>query len=123
MLSWFREWSRSISSAALVSLVTLTLSSAAPHKDDCHDNECGVAAPHDPTGHRVSRPQESAGQPIHCVFCHWTRSVRPTPETVSLFAPAVAEEIQRSPDVFSVRSQTSLARPSLRAPPASPSFA
>ena len=123
MLTWFREWSRSIASAALVSLLTLTISSAAPHQDDCHDAECGPLAPHDPTGHSVSRPQESSGQPIHCVLCHWTRSVRPTTETAPLFAPALAEEVRASADVFRARSQTSLARPSLRGPPASPSFA
>jgi hypothetical protein len=122
MLSWFRGWSRSIASAALLSLVTLTVSSAVPHQDDCHDAECVRAAPHDPAGHSVSRPQESSGQPLHCVLCHWTRSVRTTPQPTPLFAPAAVEEIQVSLDVFSGSSQTSLARPSLRAPPASPSF-
>ena len=113
MLSWFREWSRSIASAALASLLTLTISSAAPHQDDCHDVECGPVTPHDPSGHSVGRPQESSGQPIHCVLCHWTRLIRPTPETTPpLFAPVVEEEIQGSLDVFSACSQTSLARPS-----------
>ena len=123
MLSWFREWSRSIASAALVSLVTLTISSAAPHQNDCHDAECGSAVPHDPSGHSVNRPQESAGQPIHCVLCHWTRSVRPTPEIAPLFSPAVVEDVRIAADVFNARSQTSLARPSLRGPPASPNLA
>lgn len=123
MLSWFRERSRSIASTALLSLVTLTLSSAVPHRDDCHDAECAQAAPHDPSGHSVSRPQESSGQPLHCVLCHWTRSVRTTPQSAPLFAPAVVEEIQVSVDVFDGSSQTSLVRPSLRAPPTSPSFA
>jgi hypothetical protein len=123
MLSWFREWSRSIASAALLSLVTLTLSSAAPHEDDCHGAECGQALPHDPSSHSLTRPQASEGQPIHCVLCHWTRSVRTTPQSTPLFTPAVGEEIQISLDVFDGSSQTSLVRPSLRAPPASPSFA
>ena len=122
MLSWFREWSRSIASAALVSLVTLTISSSAPHPDDCHDAECGPATPHDPSGHGVNRRHESNREPIHCVLCHWTRSVRPTPETAPLFAPGVVEEVRTSLDTFSAHSQTSLARPSLRAPPASPSL-
>ena len=78
MLSWFRERSRSIAATALLALLTLTISSAAPHPDDCHDADCGLTLPHDPTGHSVERPQESSGQPIHCVLCHWTRSVRPT---------------------------------------------
>jgi hypothetical protein len=123
MLRWFRARSRLISSAALVSLVTLTLWSSAPHPDDCHDVQCGPAAHHDPSGHSVGRPGESDSQPIHCVLCHWTRSVRPAPGTALLFAPAVAEDILASMDVFSARSQTPLARPSLRAPPASPALA
>jgi hypothetical protein len=123
MLTWFREWSRSIASAALVSLLTLTISSAAPHPDDCHDVECGSLAPHDPSGHTVSRPQGSSGQPIHCVLCHWTRSIRPATETAPLFAPAIGANVRVSVEVFSASSQPSLAEPSLRGPPASPGLA
>jgi hypothetical protein len=119
MLSWFRDWSRSIASAALISLVTLTISSAAPHPDDCHDVECGPVVPHDPSGHTISRPQESSGQPIHCVLCHWTRSVRPTPETTPFFAPVLADNVHISSEVFRAPSQTALSQPSLRGPPAS----
>jgi hypothetical protein len=122
MLCWFREASRSIASAALVSLITLTISSAAPHPDDCHDAECGLIALHDPSGHSLSRPEGSSGRPIHCVLCHWTRSVRPTPQTASLFTPLVAEDVQASIENFCVPSHTSLAQPSLRAPPSSPSI-
>ena len=118
MLSWFRERSRSIAGAALLALVTLTISSAAPHPDDCHDAECSVALPHDPNGHSVERPQESSGQPIHCVLCHWTRSVRPTPETAPFLAPALAEDVRVATDAFSAPSQIFLAQPALRGPPA-----
>ena len=123
MLSWFREWSRSIAGAALLALVTLTISSAAPHPDDCHDADCGLTLPHDPTGHSVGRPQESSGQPIHCVLCHWTRSVRPTTENAPLFAPTPVEEVNASNDVFITPSQTVLAQPALRGPPFTPSLA
>lgn len=117
MLSWFRERSRSIAGVALLALVTLTISSAAPHPDDCHDAECGVALPHDPNGHSVGRPQESGGQPFHCVLCHWTRSVRPTPETVARFGPAVAEDVRAAIDLFTAPSQPFPAQPALRGPP------
>jgi len=63
MLSWFREWSRSIASAALLSLVTLTISSAAPHQDDCYDADCAQALPHDPSRHSLSRPRHPAVSP------------------------------------------------------------
>ena len=120
MLSWFRERSRSIASAALLALVTLTISSAAPHPDDCHDTECGFTLPHDPSSHSVSRPQGSSEQPIHCVLCHWTRSVRPTPETAISIALSFAEGVRASIDVFNAPSQTFLAQPALRGPPVTP---
>jgi hypothetical protein len=123
MLSWFREWCRPIASVALVSLVTLTISSAVPHADDCHGAECAAVALHDPSGHSIGRSEEPGEQPHHCVVCHWTRSVRPAPETTDLFAPVVAEDARIAIDVFSLPSQTSLLRPSLRAPPVSPSLA
>lgn len=123
MLSWFRAWSRSIASAALLALVTLTISSAAPHPDDCHDADCGLGLPHDPSGHSIGKTQESTGQPFHCVLCHWTRSVRPTPETAPLFAPVLAEDVRVSLDVFIAPSQTVLAQPALRGPPTTPVLA
>ena len=123
MLSWFREWSRSIAGAALLALVTLTISSAAPHPDDCHDADCGLTLPHDPTGHSVGRPQESSGQPIHCVLCHWTRSVRPTTENAPLFAPTLGENVDVSIDAAITPSQTFLTQPALRGPPVTPSLA
>jgi hypothetical protein len=123
MLSWFRERSRSMASAALFALVTLTISSAAPHPDDCHDVDCALTLPHDPTGHSIGKPQESSGQPIHCVLCHWTRSVRPTPETTPFFEPALSEDVRVSIDAFIALAQNFLAQPSLRGPPATPALA
>ena len=123
MFSWFRTRSRSIASAALLALVTLTISSAAPHPDDCHDADCDLALPHDPSGHSVGKTQASSGQPIHCVFCHWTRTVRPTPATAQFVAPALSKDVRVLVDVFIAPSQTSLAQPALRGPPATPVLA
>jgi hypothetical protein len=122
MLSWFRSQSRGIASAALAALVALTLSSAAPHSDDCHGAECGAIVPHDASSHGVGRPEQSTDLPIHCVLCHITRSVRPTPETAQLLAPSLTGDVSATLDVFSSPSQTALAQPSLRGPPASLSF-
>jgi hypothetical protein len=102
-----------------VSLITLTISSAAPHADDCHGAECGAVALHDPSGHSVGRSKDTGEHPNHCVACHWTRSVRPAPETTPLSAPLVAEDARIATDVFTLPSQTSRLGPSLRAPPAS----
>jgi hypothetical protein len=123
MLSWFREWVRPIAGVSLVSLVTLTISTALPHADDCHGAECGAVALHDPSGHVVERSKQAGEHPNHCVVCHWTRSVRPAPETTGLLVPVDAEDARITVDVFSLPSQTALLRPSLRAPPASPGIA
>jgi hypothetical protein len=106
-----------------VSLVTLTISSAVPHADDCHGAECAAVARHDPSGHTVGRFEQTGEHPNHCVACHWTRSVRPAPETTQVPAPVVAEDGRIALDAFSLPAQTSLLRPSLRAPPVSPDLA
>jgi hypothetical protein len=123
MLSWFRGWCRGIASVALVSLVTLTISSALPHADDCHGAECAAVALHDASDHSIGRTHGVSEHEHHCIACHLTRSVRPAPETTQLFAPVAAKDDRIALDVFTLPSQTSLLRPSLRAPPASRSLA
>jgi hypothetical protein len=123
MLSWFRARIRSISAAAFVSVVALTLSSSAPHEDDCHGPGCGVSLPHDPSGHAVGRDSGSTDHPLHCVLCHWTRVVRPPADSAQPLsstvevAPRTFVDIQRAPQ------HVPTAQPPLRAPPASPSLA
>ena len=122
MLSWFREMCRPIASLALVSLVTFAITSAVPHTDDCHGDECAVTL-HDASSHSVGRSETSSEQPNHCVACHLSRSVRPAPDATPLTVPVAAEDARIAVDVFSLPSQVSLLRPSLRAPPASPTLA
>jgi len=117
MLAWFRAGARSISSAALASLVTLTVWSAAPHPDDCHDPVCGVVAPHDWSGHSIGRAQSTATHPLHCILCHWTRTVRPPAATGEPFIPAVEDHPRAHVDVFSALPQFAATQPPLRAPP------
>jgi len=123
MLSWFRRRTRSISSAALISLITLTVWSSAPHPDDCYDSACAPVAPHDPSSHSVGRTQHASDQPLHCVLCHWTRWVRPIPETSLALAPVVNEAIRATVVVFRPPSQFSATQPPLRAPPVTLQFA
>jgi hypothetical protein len=104
---------------ALVSLVTLTVWSVAPHPADCHDADCGVVAPHDPSGHSIGRELQSSQQPIHCVLCHWTRFFRPSTETARLFVPVVEDDVRVHVVVFRTLQQFAAAQPPLRAPPAS----
>ena len=123
MLSWFREVCRPIASVALVSLVTFAISSAVPHTDDCHGDECAAVALHDASSHSIGRSDESGEHPNHCVACHLSRSVRPAPEAMPLLVPVTTEDRRIAIDVFSLPSQAALLRPSLRAPPVSPSLA
>ena len=123
MLSWFRERCRAVASVALVSLVTLTISSAAPHADDCHGAECSSVTLHDASAHRIGRPADTNDHAEHCVVCHWTRTIRPAPETTHPLAPVDAENARIVLDASAAVSETALARPSLRAPPVSPGLA
>ena len=123
MLSWVRVRSRVVAAIALVSLTTLTVWSAAPHGDACHDQECAsFVPPHDPSAHRLGRESATDTHPLHCVLCHWNRIVRP-PASTSHHIEAVAEAGIIANEVPSVATQaTSASRPPLRAPPASPAL-
>ena len=123
MLHWFRARTRSIAAAALVSLATLTISSAAPHRDDCHETVCvSIVVPHDPSAHSIGRGPGTAERPLHCVLCHWTRIARPSTDTAQHIAPAVEPGVRALVEVFSAPQFFSAAQPPLRAPPVSPTL-
>jgi hypothetical protein len=119
MLQWFRARARSVAATALLSLVTLTLSSALPHQDDCHDAICAVV-PHDPSAHSVGRAETSLDdRPLHCVLCHWTRIVRPSAAVAHHLTPAVDRTVRFLVDVVVAPQSFLAAQPPLRAPPSS----
>jgi hypothetical protein len=123
MLLWFRVRGRSIGVTALLSLVTLTVWSATPHQDDCHDAVCAVIVPHDPSAHSIGRAATSdADRPLHCVLCHWTRIVRPSANTAHHLAPAVDRAVRLLVNVVHAPQAFLSAQPPLRAPPASPAL-
>ena len=78
MLQRFRARSRAIASLLLVALAMLGGVSA--HGAECHDVETHAAGPHDASAHRVDAPAPDAGQPLHCILCHWSRTPRPSAE-------------------------------------------
>ena len=122
MLQWFRTRSRSVGATALLSLVTLTIWSALPHQDDCHDAICAVVVPHDPSAHSIGRAAANADRPLHCVLCHWTRIVRPSANTAHHIAPAVERNARFFITVVSAPQAIVAAQPPLRAPPSSPAL-
>lgn len=123
MLRWFRARARSVGTTALLSLVTLSVWSAMPHRDDCHDAICAVVVPHDPSAHSVGRADTSHGdRPLHCVLCHWTRIARPSASIAYHLAPAVDQAVRVPVDLVFAPETFLAAQPPLRAPPASPTL-
>ena len=123
MLQWFRARARSVAATALLSLVTLSVGSALPHRDDCHDAICAVVVPHDPSGHSIGRADTSnADRPVHCVLCHWTRIVRPTASTAHHLTPAADRPVRFLVDLVFAPEAFLAAQPPLRAPPVPPSL-
>jgi hypothetical protein len=121
MLQWFRAHARSIGATALLSLTTLTVWSATPHQDDCHDAVCASAVvSHDPSSHSVGRSTTAEERPLHCVLCHWTRIVRPSTNTAQHLTPAADRTVRILLDVVRAPQAFVSAQPPLRAPPASP---
>jgi hypothetical protein len=112
-----------MSAVALASIVTLTAWSAVPHEDDCHGPGCGVALPHDPSGHAVSRDSDSTEHPLHCVLCHWTRLVRPPADSAQPLASVVEVAHRTFLDIVRAPQHFPAAQPPLRAPPAIPAIA
>jgi hypothetical protein len=121
MLQWFRARAPVIAATALLSLVAISVWSAAPHQDDCHDAVCAsIVVPHEPSAHSIGRDTSTSDRPLHCVLCHWTRIVRPSPSTAHTLAPAVERNVRLLVDLFSAPQAIFAAQPPLRAPPPSP---
>jgi hypothetical protein len=123
MLQWFRARARSIAATALIALATLSVWSAAPHQDDCHEAICAsVVVLHDPSAHSVGRDTSTTDRPLHCVLCHWTRIVRPSANATYQLAPAVDCTVRFLGDLVGAPQAFVAAQPPLRAPPSSPSL-
>lgn len=123
MLQWFRARARLVAAPALLSLLTLTVWSATPHQDDCHEAVCtSVVVPHDASQHSVGRTTSDTDRPLHCVLCHWTRIVRPLTTVAYHAAPAVQRNDRILVDPVNAPEAFVAAQPPLRAPPASSSL-
>jgi hypothetical protein len=124
MLQWFRGRARSIAAPALLSLLALSIWSATPHPDDCHEAICAsVVVSHDVSSHSVGRDTSNSERPLHCVLCHWTRTSRPTNTAAHPIALAVERNVRYFVDLAAAPDVVVAAQPPLRAPPLSPVFA
>jgi hypothetical protein len=117
-LAWFRARLGPIAIAALVSLAGLTSLSAAVHDaGECHDECAAGVLRHDPWSHAIGSATADAEHPLHCVLCHWTRTVRPSAETVHVVARPLAQNVRSVSDVLIAPLRALAAQPPLRSPP------
>jgi|SRR5687767_11569156 hypothetical protein len=118
MLQWFRAWARVVAAATLVSLTALGGLSSATHGADCHDEDCAYSLQaHDPSAHGIGTTQDEAAHPLHCILCHWTRSLRPSTEAVHQLARPVTTDVRPHTDISAALSPVQAAQPPLRSPP------
>ena len=119
MLTWFRRKARGLAATLLVSLGAIGLSLLAPHPLDCHGTDCGVTALHDAAAHQVSADTSGpAGEPFHCLACHWARSFRPQIASRIVSAPVRERSIRIFHELVTVTATAPVAQPPLRSPPA-----
>jgi hypothetical protein len=117
-LGWFRARARAVAAATLVSLVGLGGLSSAAHDGDCHDDDCAVALlDHDPSSHRIGNGSSEPSHPVHCILCHWTRTLRPSTASGHHLARPVTGNVLAQPEVLSAPSPVRAAQPPLRSPP------
>ena len=118
MLQWFRTRARVVAAATLVSLTALGGLSSATHGADCHEDDCAYSLlSHDPYEHGIVATQDDAGHPLHCILCHWTRSLRPSTEAVHQIARPVTSDVRPHTDIPAALSPVQAAQPPLRSPP------
>ena len=122
MLKVVRTRTSTVAAALLVSLFSLHL----PHVADADHEDHGslVVFAHDASTHALSRtaPDDGAA-PLHCVVCHFGRSVRPRTDPATLPAPTESTGAHLNLDVSTAARPALVAQPPLRAPPASPELA
>ncbi len=117
-MHWFRLHASRIATVAMLSLVSVGLSAAGPHQDDCHESCQPLAVEHDASAHRVTAPAGADDQPLHCLVCHWTRSFRPRTEARVVTAPAVEPGVPLHVEFVTAAVSAPVAQPPLRSPPA-----
>ena len=117
MLTQFRHRARAIAAILLVAVAPLGLPhSFNPHHDDDHH-----VVRHDASTHRIGSFDSDQDQhPLHCLACHWVRSLRLRSATVDLAEPHYQSAKLHHWQISFEADGRSLVQPPLRAPPASP---
>jgi hypothetical protein len=118
-LTWFRRRRAPLGALLLVSLATFGGSFVLPHAVECHDHTCVPAyVEHDAAAHRFqSDVAEAHAHPLHCLVCHWGRSVRPRPQAAFQPAADVEAPLRLLVESFRAIPSSRAAQPPLRSPP------
>jgi hypothetical protein len=119
-MRWFRAQDRSLSVATFVLLSLAVGTNVASHGMGGHDDHGPSLVVHDASAHAFTDGSAAPqGEPLHCVLCHLTRTVRPTVD-VTYRAPARDDRtlLVRRPTLL-VPAIFPAAEPPLRSPPAS----
>jgi hypothetical protein len=122
MLLHVRRHLRTWAATVLVLVSVVGAWSTAAHGLDCHDRDgAPVFVAHDASAHAFRSavlPEEE--RPVHCVLCHWTRTIGPGVQSVYTALEVVSRTLAApAPDSVASRFVAS-AQPPLRAPPAVP---
>ena len=121
MLKWFRLSKRCTAVVVLASLASLGVSLAGLHEAECHDAECVSAIVHDESAHQIAADSSrDQAPPLHCLVCHFGRSLRPRSEAVFVAAPVAVAGLWINVEIYTATPVAPAAQPRLRSPPASP---
>src|SRR5689334_18669086 len=120
MLHHVRGHLRAFAATVLVLVSAVGAWSTAAHGLDCHDRDgAPVFVAHDASAHAFRGavlPEEE--RPVHCVLCHWTRTIGPGVQSVYTALDVVSRTLAM-PARDAVASRfVAAAQPPLRAPPA-----
>lgn len=121
VFTWFRTRAQLIGVALLLSLGTFGGSLLLPHADDCHEYGClPQSVEHDASAHRFQgAPTPDQAHTLHCLVCHWARSVRPRTDVAFVAAPAAESRPRIHVESFTAARPSLAAQPPLRSPPSS----
>jgi hypothetical protein len=122
MLIQLRRHLRVLAAAVLVSMSAVTGWSALVHELDGHDHETAPAfVVHDESAHAFRSATPSEGErPVHCVLCHWTRTLGLGLQTVSIALSFASETLVAQATDSILLHRVAAVQPPLRAPPARP---
>ena len=112
------RWVRHALTPVAVLVLVATAALGLPHTEKGHDADCTlIAVAHDAAAHRIGAAStHDTAPPVHCLACHWLRSLS-RPSLAGQCAPQATARLGLRADTPALLSLTVAARPPLRGPP------